>query len=77
MVANISKEMKFMKAKEPVVATTTVEKVKVEKEKNVTNQRMLIKPCNQSVVKPKAKGKLIPKSQRVPRTKYFYHHYEL
>ena len=75
MVANISKEMKFMKAKEPVVATTTVEKVKVEKEKN--NQRMLIKPCNQSVVKPEAKGKSIPKSQRVPRTKYFYHHYGL
>ena len=33
--ANISKEMKFVKAKESMVATTAVEKVKVEKKRNV------------------------------------------
>ena len=34
----------------------------------------MIKPPNQSMVKPKAKGKSIPKSQRGLRTKHFYHH---
>ena len=72
--ANISKEMKFVKAKEPMVATTTIEKVKAEKKPNVTNQRLLTKPPNQSVVKPKGKGKSLPKSQRGLRTQHFYHH---
>ena len=66
--ANISKEMKFLKAKEPMVATTTVEKVKREKKQNVIDQRLLTKPPNQSVVKTKGKGKSLPKSQRGPRT---------
>ena len=35
--ANISKEMKFVKAKKPMVATTTIEKMKVEKKRNVTD----------------------------------------
>ena len=72
--ANISKEMKFVKAKESMVATMTVEKVKVEKKRNVTDQRVLIKSRNQSVVKPEAKGKSLPKSQRGLRTKHFCHH---
>ena len=72
--ANISKEMKFVKAKESMVATMTVEKVKVEKKRNVTDQRVLIKSRNQSVVKPEAKGKSLPKSQRCPRTKHLCHH---
>ena len=36
--ANISKEIKFVKAKEPMVATTTAEKVKVERKRNVIDQ---------------------------------------
>ena len=55
--ANMSKDMKFVKAKEPMVEITIVEKVKAEKKRNVTDQRFLTKPPNQSVVKPKAKGK--------------------
>ena len=43
---NISKEMKFVKAKEPVVETSVVEKVKLEKKRNVSNQRFLTKPPN-------------------------------
>ena len=70
----VSKDMKFVKAKEPIVEITTVEKVKAEKKRNVTDQRMLIKPRNQSVVKPEAKGNSLPKSQRSPRTKHFCHH---
>ena len=73
LVVNISKEMKFVKAKEPVVETLVVEKVKPEKKRNVTNQRFLTKPPNQLVVKPKGKGKSLPKSQRGSRTQHFYH----
>ena len=73
-VANISKEMKFVKAKEPMVATMTVEKMKVEKKRNVTDQWVWIKPRNQSVVKLEAKGKSLPKSQRGLRTKHFCNH---
>ena len=65
---NTSKEMKFVKAKEPLVATMTAKKVKLDKKRNVIDQRVLIKPRNQSVVKPEAKGKSLPKSQRDPRT---------
>ena len=70
----VSKDMKFMKAKEPMVATINAEKVKPKKKRNVADQRALIKPRNQLVVKPEAKGKSLPKSQRGLRTKHFCHH---
>ena len=60
--ANMSKELKFMKAKEPTVAIIAVEKVEAEKKQNVTVQWFLTKPPTKSVVKPKAKGKSLPKS---------------
>ena len=50
----VFKDMNFVKAKEPMVEITTVEKVKVEKKQDVIDQRFLTKPPNQSVVKPKA-----------------------
>ena len=65
----MSKDMKFVKAKELMV-----EKEKAEKKWNVTNQWFMTKPPNQLVVKPKGKGKSLPKSQRGPRTQHFYHH---
>ena len=37
-VVNISKEVKFVKAKEPVVVAPIMEKTKGEKKKNVANQ---------------------------------------
>ena len=74
LVVNISKEIKFVKAKEPVVETSVVEKVKPKKKRNVTDQQFLTKPPNQSVVKPKGKGKSLPKSQRGSRTQHFCHH---
>ena len=64
---NFSKEVKFVKAKEPRVVATTAEKVKVEKNRNVSDQRVLNKPCNQSVVKSEAKEKSFPKSQTGPK----------
>ena len=57
---NISKEVKFVKAKEPIVVTPNVEKAKVEKKKNVADQRVLNKPRNQSVVRSEAKVKSLP-----------------
>ena len=59
---NISKEVKFVKAKEPIVVASTVEKANVEKKKNVTDQRVLNKPHNQSVVRFKAKANSLPRS---------------
>ena len=35
---------------------------------------VLNKPCNQSMVRPEAKGKSLPRSQRGPRTNYVCHH---
>ena len=53
MSVKVSKDMKFVKAKESMVATTNAEKVKSEKKRNVTDQWFMTKPPNQSVVKPK------------------------
>ena len=52
----MSKEMKFVKAKEPMVATPIVENVKVEKKPNVIAQKVLTKPQSPFKAKPKAKG---------------------
>ena len=54
---NISKEVKFVKAKELMVVDSTVEKANVEKKKNVTDQRVLNKPHNRSVVRFKEIGR--------------------
>ena len=54
---NISKEVKFVKAKEPIGVTSTVEMTKVEKKKNVADQWVLNKPRNQSMVKSEVRAK--------------------
>ena len=71
---NISKEVKFVKAKEPIVVASTVKKENVEKKKNVTDQQVLNKPHNQSVVRFEARAKPLPRSQRCPRTNHVCHH---
>ena len=70
----VTKDMEFVKAKEPMEATTNVDKVNPGKKKNVTDQRFMTKPPKQPVVKPKDNGKSLPKSQRGPRTQHFCHH---
>ena len=70
----VTKNMKFVKVKEPMVATTNANKVNSKKKKNVTDQRFMTKPPKQSVVKPKGNEKSLPKSQRGPRTQHFCHH---
>ena len=66
--------MKFVKAKEPVVVAPTMEKAKVEKKKNVADQRVLNKPHNLSMVRSEARGKSLPRPQRGPKTNHFCHH---
>ena len=70
----VTKEVKFVKAKEPKEVVPTVEKAKVEKMKNVADQRVLNKPHNQSMVRFEAKGRSPSKSQRSSRTNYVCHH---
>ena len=60
--SQVSKEMKFVKAKEPLVSPPLVENVKVEKKPNVVIQKVLTKSPNPIVAKPKAKGKSLPKA---------------
>ena len=57
---NISKEVKFVKAKELMVVDSIVEKANVETKKNVANQWVLNKPHNQSVVRSAARAKSLP-----------------
>ena len=70
-------EMKFIKTKEPVITTPLVESLKVEKKPNVIAQKVLTKPLNLFMAKPKAKVKSLPKSQRGPQTQHFFHHCEI
>ena len=74
LVVNISKEVKFVKAKESILVVITAKKVKVEKNRNVADQQVLSKPRNQLVVKLEAEGKSLPKSQKGLRRKHFCHH---
>ena len=72
--ANVTKEVKFVKAKEPVIVASTPKKVKDETKKNVADQWVLNKSRNQSVVRIEAKGKSLHKSQRGPIVQHFCHH---
>ena len=72
--ANVFKEMKFVKTKEPMVAAPSVENVKVEKKSNGIAQKVLTKPQNPFMAKHKAKGKSLPKFQRGPQVQHFCHH---
>ena len=71
---NIPKEVKFVKAKELMVAASTVEKENVEKKMNVAEQWVVNKPRNQSVVRSAARAKSLPRSQRGPRMNHLCHH---
>ena len=74
---NIFNEVKFVKAKEPIVVASTIEKANVDKKKNVTDQQVLNKPHNQSVVRFEVRAKYLPRSQRGPKTNHVCHHCRL
>ena len=74
---NIPKEVNFVKAKELMVAASTVKKENVEKRMSVVDQRVVNKPRNQSMVRIEARAKSLPRSQRGPRMNHLCHHYGL
>ena len=59
---NVTKEVKFVKAKEPIEVAPTVERPMIERKKNVANQRMLNKPRNQFVGRFESQAKSRPRS---------------
>ena len=71
---NITKEVKFIKAKESVEVVPTAEKPKIKEKRNVENQRMLNNPHNQSVGMSESRTKSRPRPQRGPRLNYMCHH---
>ena len=71
---NIPKKVKFVKAKELMVAASTVEKENVEKKMNVVDQRVVNEPRNQSVVRFAARAKSLPQSQKGPTMNHLCHH---
>ena len=73
---NVTKEVKFIKAKDPVEVDPTAEKPKIEEKKNVENQRLL-NPRNQYVGRSKSRAKSRPRLQKGPRSNYVCHHYGL
>ena len=70
---NVTKEVKFISAKEPVEVGPTAEKPKIEEKRNVENERLL-KPRNQSVGRSESRAKSRPRPQRGPRSTYVCHH---
>nr|POE83703.1 hypothetical protein CFP56_31428 [Quercus suber] len=71
--AKATKEVKFVKAIEPIVEEPILENVKAEK-KNVSEQRMVNKPRNHSIGRHETRGRSLPRSQRGPRTDYVCHY---
>ena len=71
---NITKEVKFIKAKESVEVGPIAEKPKIEKKRNVENQRMVNNPRSQFVDRSESRAKSRPRSQRGPRSNYVCHH---
>ena len=64
--SKVSKEMKFVKAKE--ASTLLVNNLKSKKKPNVVNQMALMKSPKPIMPKPKARGKSLPKRQRGPQS---------
>ena len=71
---NVTKEVKFVKAKEPIEVALTIEKPMIERKKNVADQRMLNKPCNQFVGRSGSRAKSRSRPQRGPRSNHVCHH---
>ena len=70
----VTKEVKFVKAKDRKGVVPIVEKANVEEKKNMADQRVLNNPRNQSTIKPESKGRSPPNSQRGLRANHVCHH---
>ena len=73
--SKVSKEMKFVKAKE--ASTLLVNNLKSKKKPNMVNQMALMKSPKPIMAKPKARGKSLPKRQRGPQSQNYCHHCEI
>ena len=71
---SVTKEVKFIYAKEEIEVSPTTEKPKMGEKRNVDNQRMLNNSRKQSVGKSESRAKSSPRAQRGPRLNYVYHH---
>ena len=71
---SVTKEVKFIKAKEQIEVSPTAEKPKMEEMRNVDDQRMLNNSHKQSVGRFESRAKSRPRSQRSPRSNYVCHH---
>ena len=71
---SVTKEVKFIKAKEQIEVGPTAEKPKTEEKRNMDDQRMLNNSRKQSVGRSKSRAKSRPQSQRGPRSNYICHH---
>ena len=71
---NVTKEVKFIKAKEQIEVSPTTEKPKMEEKRNVDDQRMLNNSRKKSVGKCESQAKSRPYSQRGPRSNFVCHH---
>ena len=58
--SNTTKEVKFIKAKEPFEVGPNAERPKMEEKRNVENQRMLNNPRNQFVGRSQSRAKSRP-----------------
>ena len=71
--SSVTKEVKFIKAKEQIEVGPTVEKPKMEKKRNVDNQQMLNNSRNQSVGRSESRTKSRSRPQRGSRSNYMCH----
>ena len=73
-LGSVTKEAKFIKAKEQIEVSPTAEKPKMEEKRNVDDQRMLNNSRKQFVGRFESRAKSCPRSQRSPRSNYVCHH---
>ena len=71
---SVTKEVKFIKAKEQIEVSPIVEKPKMEEKSNVDDQRMVNNFHKQFVRRFESQAKSHPRSQRSPRSTYVCHH---
>ena len=71
---SVTKEVKFIKAKEQIEVSPTAEKPKMEEKRNVDDQRMLKNSRKQFVGRSESRAESRPQSQRGPRSNYVCNH---
>ena len=71
---SVTKEVKFIKAKEQIKVSLIAEKPKMEEKRNVDDKRMVNNSHRQSVGRFESRAKSRPQSQRSPRSTYVCHH---